>query len=483
MSIALPLLALLPVAVWLYLLVGRGMFWVMAERDDADNPADPDRWPSVVAVVPARNEADVIAHSIGSLLDQDYPGDFRIVLVDDQSTDDTGAIARKLDTTGKLTVITGSPRPAGWTGKLWAMKQGTAAAGTPDYIWFTDADVRHEPNNLRKLMARAAQGNLTLTSLMVKLHCKSMSEAYLIPAFVFFFDMLYPFRWVNDPRNRTAAAAGGCMLVKREALERAGGIDAIRREIIDDCALGRAMKAQGPIWLGLTDRAASVRPYRGVAEIRAMVARSAYAQLGYSPLMLLGTFLGMVAVYAAAPVLAIFARESAQASGVLAWLAMAHRVPADPALLSRLAALGHRAAADRLRLRPVHARLRDPALARPRRHVEGQGAGPGPIMSQAADLASGKGHTDENFPVASVLIAREHRPTVMAFYRFARAADDVADHPTAAPEQKLALLEAMRASLTGESDASPEGVGAAQGAGRARPHQPARPRPARSLPP
>ncbi len=317
------LLALIPVAIWLYLLAGRGMFWLMGERDDADDPPEPEAWPSVVAVVPARNEADVIAQSVASLLAQDYPGDFRIILVDDQSGDGTAAIARKLDSTGRLTVLTGAPRPAGWTGKLWAMHQGIAQAGTPDYLWLTDADIAHAPANLRKLVARAESGKFVLTSLMVKLHCTSWSEAYLIPAFVFFFDMLYPFPWVNDPKKKTAAAAGGCMLAKREALEKAGGIAAIRCEIIDDCALGRAMKAQGPIWLGLTERAASIRPYRGMAEIRAMVARSAYAQLGYSPLALLGTFIGMVAVYGAAPLLAIFARESAQASGILAWAAMA----------------------------------------------------------------------------------------------------------------------------------------------------------------
>jgi hopene-associated glycosyltransferase HpnB len=174
---------------------------------------------------------------------------------------------------------------------------------------------------LRKLMARATQSNLVLASLMVKLHCSSMSEAYLIPAFVFFFDMPYPFHWVNNPRNKTAAAAGGCMLARRGALERAGGIDTIRSEIIDDCALGRAMKAQGPIWLGLTDRAHSIRPYT-MGEIWRMVARSAYAQLGYSPLALFGTFLGMIVVYAAAPAFALFATGSAQSSGILAWLAM-----------------------------------------------------------------------------------------------------------------------------------------------------------------
>ena len=316
------LLALIPVAIWLYLLAGRGLFWVMAERDSANEPAEPAAWPSVVAVVPARNEADVIARSIGSLLDQDYPGSFRIVLIDDQSSDGTADAARKLGGAEKLDILTGSARLSGWAGKVWAMKQGTAKAGQPDYLWFTDADVEHQPNNLRRLIARAESGKLVLTSLMVKLHCKSWAEAYLIPAFVFFFDMLFPFAWVNNPNNKTAAAAGGCMLVGREALERAGGIDVIRGEIIDDCALGRALKAQGPIWLGLTERASSIRPYNGMAEIRSMVARSAYAQLGYSPLALLGTFVGMVAVYGAAPFFAIFARDSAQASGILAWAAM-----------------------------------------------------------------------------------------------------------------------------------------------------------------
>ena len=316
------LLALIPVAIWLYLLAGRGMFWVMQERDDRDEPPRPASWPSVVAVVPARNEADVIAHTIGSLLAQDYPGQFRVVLVDDQSSDATAEAALKLPGADHQTVISGAPRPPGWTGKLWAVRQGITAAGTPDYLWLTDADIAHSPDNLRVLVARAEGGKFVLTSLMAKLHCKSWSERYLIPAFVFFFDMLYPFSWVNDPKNKLAAAAGGCMLVRREALERAGNIDAIRSEIIDDCALGRIMKAQGPIWLGLTERAVSVRPYRGMAEIRSMVARSAYAQLGYSPLALAGTFFGMIVVYGAAPLLALFAHDSAQASGILAWAAM-----------------------------------------------------------------------------------------------------------------------------------------------------------------
>jgi hopene-associated glycosyltransferase HpnB len=291
----------------------------MQERDDRDAPPPPKSWPSVVAVVPARNEADVIAKTLASLLAQDYPGAFRIVLVDDQSGDGTAQVARALPGQERLTVNAGAPRPAGWTGKLWAVRQGISAAGAPDYFWLTDADIAHNSDNLRRLVSRAENRTLVLTSLMAKLQCTSWSERYLIPAFVFFFAMLYPFSWVNDAKRKTAAAAGGCMLVRREALERAGNIDAIRSEIIDDCALARIMKAQGSIWLGLTERAVSIRPYQGMAEIRSMVARSAYAQLGYSPLALAGTFVAMGAVYGAAPLLAVLARDSAQASGILTW--------------------------------------------------------------------------------------------------------------------------------------------------------------------
>src|SRR4029079_3646535 len=188
-------------------------------------------------IVPARNEADVIAQTLASLLAQDYPGSFRVVLVDDQSNDGTAEVAREISSTDHVTLVSGAPRPAGWTGKLWAVRQGINAAGTPDYLWLTDADIAHAPDNLSRLVARAEANKLVLTSLMAKLHCRSWSERYLIPAFVFFFAMLYPFRWVNDPRTKTAAAAGGCMLVRREALERAGNIDAIRSDIIDDCAL------------------------------------------------------------------------------------------------------------------------------------------------------------------------------------------------------------------------------------------------------
>jgi hopene-associated glycosyltransferase HpnB len=317
----------IPLLIWIYLLVGRGFFWLARERDDAHEPRDePKLWPSVIAVVPARNEADVIDRSIGSLLLQNYPGTFRIVLIDDQSTDGTADAARAFGRTEKLEILAGAARPPGWMGKTWAMSQGTTkAAGedAPDYYWFTDADIAHTPDNLRKLVSRAEANNLVLTTLMAKLSCKTFAEHALIPAFVFFFSMLYPFAIVNDPRRKLAAAAGGCMLVRRSALDAAGGIASIRHEIIDDCALGRRLKPQGNIWLGLTNRSQSIRPYQNVGEIRQMVARSAYAQLGYSPVLLAGTLLGMVIVYAAAPFVALFTWNSAQAAGWGTWFLMA----------------------------------------------------------------------------------------------------------------------------------------------------------------
>lgn len=316
-------LCLLPLAIWIFLLLGRGMFWLGRERDDRHEPAEPQTWPSITAIVPARDEADVIAQSIASLVAQDYPGDFRIVLVNDQSGDDTAILARAVPSNGRLTILDGSSRPRGWTGKLWAVRQGIAQAGASDYLWLTDADIAHTPDNLRKLVARAQSRNLVLVSLMAKLHCKSFAEKLMIPAFVFFFDMLFPFALVNRSKNKTAAAAGGCMLVKRDALERAGNIDAIKHEIIDDCALGRAMKKQGPIWLGLTNRATSIRPYEGLGEIRRMIARSAYAQLDYSPLQLAGTVFGMSLLFVAPPVLGLLATGVAQIAGALAWAAMA----------------------------------------------------------------------------------------------------------------------------------------------------------------
>jgi hopene-associated glycosyltransferase HpnB len=317
------LFGFLPLAVWLYLLLFHHGFWRLRERDTLAVQM-PERWPSVVAVVPARNEADVIQRSIGSLVAQDYPGDFHIVLVDDQSDDGTADLATALNS-ARLTVLTGAERPQGWTGKLWAMHQGSELASkrAPEFVWFTDADIAHTPENLRHLVARAQDGYKVLVSLMARLSCKTAAEHFLIPAFVFFFDMLFPFGAVNDPKSKVAAAAGGCMLTRRTALDAAGGIAAIRHNIIDDCALGRAMKRQGPIWLGLTDRALSLRPYEHLADIRQMVSRSAYAQLNYSPLLLAGTLLGLFLVYIAPVMTALFAWGVSQLAGWAAWAIMA----------------------------------------------------------------------------------------------------------------------------------------------------------------
>lgn len=319
--------ALLALAVWLYLLLARGHFWRCAERDESV-PGKLSAWPSVAAVVPARNEADHIADSIGSLLAQDYQGTFRVVLIDDDSADGTGEVARRAaGNSGRLQLVTSRGLPAGWTGKLWALKQGidaaTALAPPPDYLLLTDADIVHAPDSVRRLVARAESKRLVLTSLMVKLRCESFAERASIPAFVFFFQMLYPFTWVNRPASAVAAAAGGCMLVRADALRNAGGIEVIRSALIDDCALAKALKAEGPIWLGLTERVRSVRPYPALADIRRMVARSAYAQLGYSPLLLMGTVAGMALTYLVPPIAVVFGGAAARAVGLATWALMA----------------------------------------------------------------------------------------------------------------------------------------------------------------
>ncbi len=325
------ILALLALAVWLGLLLGRGGFWLARQRDTGESIAEPQRWPSVVAVVPARNEADVIERSLGSLLRQDYPGPFRIVLVDDGSDDGTAAAALRaaeaVAAKDRLEVLRNSDLPKGWTGKLWAVEQGVRhairGAAEPDYFLLTDADIGHAADNLRALVARAERDGYVLTSLMAKLSCASLAERFLIPAFVFFFQLLYPFAWVARRESGVAAAAGGCMLVRRDALERAGGIASIRSEIIDDCALARRLKQQGAIWLGLTRRARSLRPYGGFAEIGRMVSRSAFAQLRYSPLLLVGTLFGMALTYVAPALLGLLGDGLARWAGLATWLAMA----------------------------------------------------------------------------------------------------------------------------------------------------------------
>jgi hopene-associated glycosyltransferase HpnB len=321
-------LAVAALAVWLYLVFAHGGFWLCGERDDR-TPARPADWPPVAVVVPARDEADGIAASIGSLLGQDYPA-LAIVLVDDDSSDGTADVARRaaaaLGAADRLTVVTGRPLPAGWTGKLFAEKQGIDAATqklAPKYLLLTDADIVHAPDTVSWLVAHAETHGLVLTSLTAKWRCDNLAERVHIPAFIFFFQMLYPFGWVNRPDRKTAGASGGCMLVRADTLREAGGIDIIRDALIDDCALAAALKARGLIWLGLTERVHSIRPYPGWGDIRRMVSRSAYAQLRYSPLLLAGTVAGMGLTYLVPPLAALFAGGWAQVFGIAAWLLMA----------------------------------------------------------------------------------------------------------------------------------------------------------------
>ncbi|HEX7854545.1 MAG TPA: glycosyltransferase [Sphingobium sp.] len=315
------LVASLALAIWLYLLLCNGGFWMAREHDSANVSAPPVKWPSVVAVVPARDEADVIARSIGSLAAQDYLGSFRIILVDDGSSDGTAGIAEGLSS-DRLTILRGAALAPGWTGKLWAVSQGISTSGEADYLWLTDADIEHAPDTLRSLVTRAEGHSLTLVSLMAKLRCETLAERALVPAFIYFFQMLYPFARANAPTGQ-AAAAGGCMLVRRDALERAGGIGMIRGALIDDCAFGALMKRQGRIWIGLTDRSRSIRPYDGFGPIAAMISRSAYAQLDYSPLKLAGTLAGLALVYGVPPVIGLTGDGAARATGLLTWALMA----------------------------------------------------------------------------------------------------------------------------------------------------------------
>ena len=308
-------LTLLSLVIWLFLILFWGQFWRVNHQLEANQDKDIDNntLPTVCVIIPARNEADVIPVSLRSLLLQDYPGKFTIFLVDDQSSDGTAHIAEgvayALDKTPQLQIVTSTSLPPGWTGKLWAMEQGlqTASTLTPDYFLLTDADIEHDPSNLHRLVAKAEAQKLDLVSIMVRLRCQSFWEQLLIPAFVFFFQKLYPFSWVNNPKKATAAAAGGCILIHSEALNRIGGLQIIRQALIDDCSLAKAVKStHGKIWLGLSTLTYSLRPYDSLKTIWDMVARSAYTQLNYSPFLLIGSLLGMTLVYLLPPIAIIF---------------------------------------------------------------------------------------------------------------------------------------------------------------------------------
>jgi len=327
---AIDISAVAVLATWVYLVFARGQFWWLREFDDDIAPHEELReWPRVVAIVPARNEAETIARAVTSLAQQNYGGEFSVIVVDDHSEDGTPALATEAAAASgaadRALLHSAATLPSGWTGKLWALNEGVARAAEANaaFYWFTDADVVHEPDTLRRLVARAEKQKLSLTSLMVLLRAESPAERLLIPPFLYFFLKLYPPRWIADAKARTAAAAGGCVLLRREALEGIGGFAAIRGEVIDDCALARAVKRRGgKIWMGVTRASVSLRSYGAFGEIRDMIARTAFTQLRYSWLALAVTLLGMLVTYAVPVALAFSGSTFAAACGIAAWVLM-----------------------------------------------------------------------------------------------------------------------------------------------------------------
>jgi len=323
-------IAALSLLIWLYLFFFNGHFWQIWIAD-ADARAVPplERWPSVMAIVPARNEAASIEEAVKSLARQDYRGNFSITVVDDHSDDGTGDLARKAaaDSGSRVPVeVLGAPQfVAAWKGKLWALQAGidAAAAKHVDFFWFTDADVVHGPETLTRLVSHAEREAYDLTSLMVLLQVDTFAEKLVIPPFLYFFLMLYPPRWIADPEARTAGAAGGCMLLRSTALARIGGLATIRGEVIDDCSLARAVKKSGGrIWMGLTRKSTSQRHYVGFGELLDMIARTAFTQLNYSALRLLATLFGLLLTFVAPVVLALATNPKVWLPALLAWCLM-----------------------------------------------------------------------------------------------------------------------------------------------------------------
>jgi len=309
-------LAVLALFIWVYLLFGRGGFWHSGPVLPLLHPTSA---PSVAIIVPARDEARLIEQTLRSLLAQDYAGPFQVILVNDGSMDGTGQIAGALSDP-RLTIVTGVARPAGWSGKLWAVAQGIAQADKTEMLLLTDADIVHDPAHLRVLVAQADRFDLDLVSEMVELACDSAAERALVPAFVYFFQVLYPFAWVNDGMRGTAAAAGGTILIRQRAMGRIGGVERVRAALIDDVALAAAVKKGGRIWLGHARLARSIRPYPRVGDIWRMVARTAYVQLRYSPLLLLATILAMTLTWIVPPAASLFGSGAAFWCGLTAWL-------------------------------------------------------------------------------------------------------------------------------------------------------------------
>lgn len=308
---------LVVLGIWFVIVFARGGFWqVQGLRLSTGNGKH--RSVSVCAIVPARNEELTIARAVTGLLSQKFNGSLHIIVVDDHSEDQTAVAAQRAATVlgrrSMLSVIQGEPLPAGWTGKLWAISQGLkkARAFSPDYLLLTDADIEHGPLTLSTLITKAEQEQLALTSLMVRLHCNAFAEKMMIPAFVYFFFLLYPPKWIGNPQARTAGAAGGCMLIRPDVLARAGGIETIRGEIIDDCALAKAIKQSGGrVWLGLADSSCSIRPYESASEIRQMIERTAFNQLKHSTLLLIVTVVGLLLTFGLPAVLLLVGSPTA----------------------------------------------------------------------------------------------------------------------------------------------------------------------------
>ena len=347
-------LVALALAAWIYLALGHGRFWSTAVRLPTATGANiAGTWPDVTAIVPARDEAAILPTTLPSLLAQDYPGRFRVVVVDDASSDRTGDVARRIG----AHVVRGDGPPPGWAGKVAAMAVGVRSAGTPEYLLFTDADVRFPTGALTALVTAARRHGLDVVSQMVRLRAISHWERHIVPAFVYFFAQLYPFSRVNQPESTTAAAAGGCMLVRRQALQEAGGLACIAGALIDDVALGQLVKGRRPgsrVWLGLSSEIESVRSYPRLSELWAMISRSAYTQLRYSPWLLAATVLGLLTVYVvppAATVAGLVAGDALVATlGAAAWTIMAatyvpmlrfYRLSPARAVLLPLVAVGY----------------------------------------------------------------------------------------------------------------------------------------------
>ena len=315
--------------IWAYLIFGRGLFWKLSKSRESEDLRPQRQSKRVAIVIPARDEAEVIGRTIASLLSQDYRGPHHIFLVDDHSRDGTPEVAlsaaREAAKTGQLTTARARALPEGWTGKLWALSEGIDRAQTfqPDYVLFSDADILHASGNLTRLIARAEAGGYDLVSSMVKLQCETFAERALIPAFVFFFLMLYPPAWTASPKHATAGAAGGCILMRWPALGRIGGVAAIRGELIDDCALAKAVKSSGgKIWLGVTSKTRSIRGYGAFGEIGRMISRTAFWQLHHSYCLLAGTIVGLFITYMLPPLLLLTGRLVPACLSMVAWALM-----------------------------------------------------------------------------------------------------------------------------------------------------------------